>query len=50
MHKYDVIVLTETWLNRGVYDSKLFDDWYIVYRRDCESSSSIGLVRMEVVF
>lgn len=37
-HNYDVIVLTETWLHSGVYDSELFDDRYIVYRRDRQTS------------
>lgn len=35
---FDVIVLTETWLNSGVTDNELFDSRYIVYRRDRESS------------
>lgn len=31
---YDVICLTETWLVQGISDSELFDDRYIVWRRD----------------
>jgi hypothetical protein len=31
---YDVVVLTETWLNEGVLSSELFDDRFIVYRQD----------------
>lgn len=26
--------MTETWLHDGIYDSELFDDRYIVWRRD----------------
>lgn len=35
---FDVIVLTETWLNSSISDNELFDSRYIVYRRDRESS------------
>lgn len=35
---FDVIVLTETWLNKNILSSELFDDRYIVYRRDREST------------
>ncbi|CAB3251213.1 unnamed protein product [Arctia plantaginis] len=35
---YDIIVLTETWLNSSVLSTELFDDRYVVYRRDRESS------------
>lgn len=31
---YDVVVLTETWLNSNILSSELFDDRYEVYRRD----------------
>lgn len=31
---YDVIVLTETWLNEDISSSELFDDRYCVYRDD----------------
>lgn len=31
---FDVIVLTETWLNDGVMSAELFDNRYAVYRRD----------------
>ena len=34
---YDIIVLSESWLNCSVFDSELFDDRYNVYRRDRES-------------
>ncbi|CAK1603804.1 unnamed protein product [Parnassius mnemosyne] len=30
--------MTETWLNRSVFDSEIFDDRYNVYRRDRESN------------
>ncbi|CAH2097315.1 unnamed protein product [Euphydryas editha] len=39
---FDVIVFTETWLNSGVSDNELFDDRYMVYRRDRESSDFHG--------
>lgn len=35
---YDVLVLTETWLNSSVLSSELFDDRYVVYRRDRETT------------
>jgi hypothetical protein len=35
---YDIIVLCETWLNCTIYDSELFCDRYVVYRRDRETS------------
>lgn len=41
-NNYDIIVLTETWLNSSVLSSELFDGRYVVYRRDRESS---GLVQ-----
>lgn len=41
---YDIICLTETWLNSSVFTSKLFGDQYTVYRKDQESSSSMGVV------
>ena len=31
---YDIIALTETWLNSSFYDSELFDNRYTVIRRD----------------
>ncbi|CAK1554363.1 unnamed protein product [Leptosia nina] len=37
---YDIIILTETWLNvLSVYNSEIFDDRYNVYRRDRSSST-----------
>ncbi|CAG4967484.1 unnamed protein product [Colias eurytheme] len=33
-NQFDIIVLTETWLNSSVNNSELFDPRYIVYRRD----------------
>lgn len=38
-NNYDVVILTETWLNSSVLSSELFDERYVVYRRDRESSS-----------
>lgn len=35
---YDVIVLSETWLNNSIFDLELFDNRYIVYRRDRETT------------
>lgn len=34
LSSYDIISLTETWLPDGLGDSELFDDRYIVWRRD----------------
>lgn len=31
---YNVIALTETWLNQNISDKELLDDRYVVYRRD----------------
>ncbi len=31
---YDVIVLTETWLHPGIHSGELFDDRYVIYRKD----------------
>lgn len=33
-NSYDVILLCETWLNLAILSSELFDDRYIVYRKD----------------
>jgi hypothetical protein len=35
---YDIIVLTESWLVDGIRDSELFDDRYVVWRRDRDLS------------
>lgn len=37
-NNYDIVIFTETWLDCTVLSSELFDDRYIVYRRDRESS------------
>lgn len=37
-NNYDVVILSETWLNSSVFDSELFDSRYVVYRRDRETS------------
>lgn len=34
LHSYDIISLTETWLLDGIHDSELFDNRYVVWRRD----------------
>lgn len=31
---YDMVILTETWLNDSISSNELFDDRYVVYRRD----------------
>ncbi|KAJ0172146.1 hypothetical protein K1T71_012119 [Dendrolimus kikuchii] len=36
---YDVIVLSETWLNNNILNTELFNDNYVVYRRDRDLSS-----------
>ena len=38
--EYDVIVLTETWLDDSVYSSQLFGDSYTVFRTDRNSLNS----------
>lgn len=42
LENYDIVILTETWLNSGVLSSELFDDRYIVYRRDRVSRKKDG--------
>lgn len=37
---YDVITLTETWLVAGILDSELFDERYLVWRRDRDYAST----------
>ncbi|KAL0869540.1 hypothetical protein ABMA27_005807 [Loxostege sticticalis] len=34
LNDYDVISITETWLLEGIKDQELFDDRYVVWRRD----------------
>lgn len=34
LNSYDVISLSETWMLSGINDSELFDDRYVVWRRD----------------
>lgn len=34
LNSYDIVCLTETWLIEGINDSELFDDRYLVWRRD----------------
>ncbi|KAL0870278.1 hypothetical protein ABMA27_005303 [Loxostege sticticalis] len=40
---YDVIVLTETWLNSSIFDNEFIDSRYRVYRRDRSVLSSSKL-------
>ena len=39
--RYDLIILTETWLNCGILSTELFDDNYVVFRRDREESRTM---------
>lgn len=34
LNSYDIICVTESWLTDGVNNNELFDDRYIVFRRD----------------
>lgn len=34
INSYDIICITESWLNESVFNSELFDDRYIVFRND----------------
>lgn len=40
---YDIIVITETWLNDSVLDAEVLNDNYRIYRRDRESTSGSKL-------
>lgn len=40
INSFDVIILTETWLLEGIKDSELFDDRYIIWRRDRDYSKT----------
>lgn len=35
---FDVIILTETWLNDSISDAEIFDSRYNVFRRDRNST------------
>lgn len=39
VENYDIVCLTETWLNESVGDSEIFSDMYEVYRKDRVSST-----------
>lgn len=39
-HGYNVIVLTESWLNNTIFDHELIDQRYNIFRRDRASTSS----------
>ncbi len=43
LSSYDVILLCETWLRPDIFTSELFDDSYIVYRKD-RDNAAIGKV------
>lgn len=34
VNSYDIICFTESWLNDGFFNNELFDDRYVVWRRD----------------
>lgn len=34
LNSYDIISLTETWLTEGVFDNEIFDNRYVIWRRD----------------
>lgn len=36
---YEIIILTETWLNCDIFDAEIFDDRYQVFRRDRQSKT-----------
>ncbi|XP_045456460.1 uncharacterized protein LOC123666411 [Melitaea cinxia] len=38
LSNYDIIVLTETWLNSSILNCELFGGGYVVYRRDRETA------------
>lgn len=40
VNSYDIIALTETWLTDSVFDNELFDDRYLVWRRDRNYAST----------
>lgn len=46
--KYDIIILTETWLHEGILDSELDLDDFTIYRRDRTSASRGGGVLIAV--
>lgn len=37
---YDIVIITETWLMPGIFDSEITDDRYILFRRDRDFSTS----------
>lgn len=44
---YDIVILTETWLLPRVSDSELFDNRYIVWRRDRDYVATVKLEMVE---
>lgn len=40
LNYYDIIGITETWLNDSVFNGELFNDQYVVFRRDRSTSAS----------
>lgn len=41
-NKYDVIVATETWLDDSIHDNELFNNNYVIFRRDRYTTSLSG--------
>lgn len=39
-HDYDMVIITETWLLDSIADAELFDDRYVVFRRDRNYSAT----------
>ena len=46
LNKPDIIVGTETWLTKGVFDSEFFPPEleFIVYLRDCSGQKGSGVI------
>lgn len=42
LENYDIVVLTETWLNSSILSAELFDDRYVVHRRDRDGRKKDG--------
>lgn len=42
INNYDIICFSETWLNSTVFSEELFDDRYVIFRRDRESTKSLS--------
>ena len=38
LNHYDIIAVTETWLHQGIYNGELFEQNYVVFRKDREET------------